>query len=121
LAQAGFRAQGTKPPSSDVTRFAALPAQLPVGDDSMRGTLADTLAAPATAPAATIMLDQSMTINDGGKTRLANVVAALNSRIATLPSNSVAGLRRSTPKKAERKWRPARWPTRSTVSRAQRR
>ena len=60
----------------------------------MRATLADTLAAPATAPAATIMLDQSMTINDGGKTRLANVVAALNSRIATLPSNSVAGLRR---------------------------
>jgi hypothetical protein len=66
-----------------VTRFAALPAQLPVGDDSMRATLADTLAAHATAPAATIMLDQSMTINDGGKTRLANVVP-----------RSTAGLRR---------------------------
>jgi len=75
-----------------VTRFAALPAQLAVGDDSKRATLAGTLAAPATAPAATIMLDQSMTINDGGKTRPANVVAALNSRIPTLPSNSVAGL-----------------------------
>ena len=67
-----------------MTRFAALPAQLPVGDDSMRATLADTLAAPATAPAATIMLDQSMTINDGGKTRLAML----------LSPRSTAGLRR---------------------------
>ena len=38
------------------------------------------------------MLDQSMTTDEGGKPRLANVVAALNNRIAGLPSNSVVGL-----------------------------
>jgi hypothetical protein len=92
LAIAGFRAPGVKPPSSDVIRFAALPTTLAVGDDATRATLADTLAAPATAPAATIMLDQSMTTDEGGKPRLANVVAALNNRIAGLPSNSVVGL-----------------------------
>ena len=33
LAKAGFRAEGTKPPKSDVTDFPALPSTLSVGDD----------------------------------------------------------------------------------------
>lgn len=92
LAKAGFRAQGVEPPHSDVAGFAALPRTLSVGDEAMRATLADTLVAPAAAPASTIMLDQSMTTDDGGKTRLANVVAALSNRVGELPSNSVVGL-----------------------------
>jgi hypothetical protein len=92
LAKAGFRVQGVKPPSSDVTSFAALPSTLSVGDDAMRATLADALTAPATGPAAMIMLDQSMTTEEGGKTRLANVIAALDDRIKALPPTSVIGL-----------------------------
>jgi hypothetical protein len=92
LAKAGFRAEGVKPPSSDVTSFAALPSTLSVGDDAMRATLAATLSAPSNGPAATIMLDQSMTTDEGGKSRLANVVAALDNRIRALPPTSVVGL-----------------------------
>jgi hypothetical protein len=92
LAKAGFRAAGVKPPSSRLTSFPALPSTLSVGDDTMRATLADMLTAPVTAPAVTIMLDQSMTTDEGGKTRLANVVAALSNRIGALSSNAVVGL-----------------------------
>jgi len=92
LAKAGFRVQGVKPPSSNVTSFASLGSTLSVGDNTMRATLADALTAPATGPAATIMLDQSMTTDEGGKTRLANVVAALDNRIKALPPTSVMGL-----------------------------
>jgi hypothetical protein len=93
LAKAGFRVSGVKPPSSPVTSFAALPATLSVGDDALRATLADTLATPSTGVAATIMLDQSLPNDDGGgKTRLANVVAALGGQIKALPPNATIGL-----------------------------
>jgi hypothetical protein len=92
LAKAGFRVAGVKPPSSDVTSFAALPSTLSVGDDSMRATLANTVTAPSNGPAAIIMLEQSMTTDEGGTTRLGNVVAALDNRIKALPPNSVIGL-----------------------------
>lgn len=92
LAKAGFRVQGVKPPSSEVTKFTALPATLSVGDDAMRATLADVLTAPAAGGAVTIMLDQSMTTEEGGKTRLANVIAALQDRIKALPPTAVVGL-----------------------------
>jgi hypothetical protein len=92
LAKAGFRVQGVKPPKSDVTNFAPLSSTLSVGDESMRATLASTLTTPASGPAATIMLDQSMATDEGGKTRLANVVAALEDRIRALPPNSAVGL-----------------------------
>jgi hypothetical protein len=39
-----------------------------------------------------IMLEQSMTTEEGGKTRLANVIAALDDRIRALPPTSVIGL-----------------------------
>jgi hypothetical protein len=92
LAKAGFRVPGIKPPSSDVTSFPALPSTLSVGDEAMRATLANVMTTPASGPAAVIMLEQSMITDEGGKTRLANVVAALNNRIKDLPPNSVIGL-----------------------------
>jgi Bacterial extracellular solute-binding protein len=92
LAKAGFRVEGVKPPSSDVTNFGALPSTLSVGDDAMRATLANTVTTPSNGPAAIIMLEQSMTTDEGGKTRLANVVAALDNRIKALPPSSVIGL-----------------------------
>jgi hypothetical protein len=92
LAKAGFRVEGVKPPSSEVTKFAALPSTLSVGDDSVRATLANTVTTPSGGPAAIIMLEQSMITDEGGKTRLANVVAALDDRIKALPPNSVIGL-----------------------------
>jgi hypothetical protein len=92
LARAGFRTQGGTMPQSDVTDFAPLGAPLSVGDSAMRATLANTLTAPVGAPAVTIMLDQSMPASEGGKSRLANVVAALNARLSALPSNSAVGL-----------------------------
>ena len=92
FAAAGFRVNGVQPPSSPVTSFAALPSTLSVGDDSMRATLAEAMAAPSTGAAATIMLDQSMPTDDGGKTRLANVIAALEDRIKALPPTTILGL-----------------------------
>jgi hypothetical protein len=92
LAKAGFRVEGVAPPESDVTGFAALPSTLSVGDDEVRAGLANVLATSAAAPAATIMLDQSITTDEGGNTRLANVVAALEHRIPALPAKSAVGL-----------------------------
>ncbi|MUL85451.1 MULTISPECIES: substrate-binding domain-containing protein [unclassified Mycolicibacterium] len=92
FAKAGFRAEGTTAPSSDVTDFAKLAAPLSVGDNTMRVTLANATAAPSGSPAVTIMLDQSMPTEEGGKSRLANVVAALNSRLKALPDTAAVGL-----------------------------
>lgn len=92
LAKAGFRVNGVKPPSSAVTSFAALPPTLSVGDDTVRATLADAMATPSSGLAATIMLDQSMPGDEGGKTRLANVIAALNDKIKALPPSAILGL-----------------------------
>lgn len=92
LAKAGFRTQGGTPPKSDVTSFAPVSAPLSVGDTAMRATLANALTAPAESPAVTIMLDQSMPADEGGKSRLANVVAALNARLQALPPTSTVGL-----------------------------
>lgn len=92
LAKLGFRTQGGTPPNSDVTNLGPLPAPLSVGDNAMRATLASALTAPVETPAVTIMLDQSMPAEEGGESRLANVVAALNARLQALPANSTVGL-----------------------------
>jgi hypothetical protein len=92
LAKLGFRTDGGEPPKSDVTNFAPIPAPLSVGDSTMRATLANALTTPADNPAVTIMLDQSMSAQEGGKTRLANVVAALNAQLQTMPPTSAVGL-----------------------------
>jgi hypothetical protein len=92
LAKAGFRAANGALPKSDVTSFSPLSNTLSVGDDTARVTLADAVTAPANGEAVTIMLDQSLGTQEGGKTRLANVVAALKSKLGTLPPNAVVGL-----------------------------
>ena len=92
FAKAGFRTEGGTPPQSDVTSFAPVSAPLSVGDNAMRATLANALTAPVGNPAVTVMLDQSMNTEEGGQTRLANVVAALNARLQALPQNSAVGL-----------------------------
>jgi hypothetical protein len=92
LAKAGFRVNGVKPPSSPVTSFAALPGTLSVGDDAMRAKLGDAMLAPSSTLATTIMLDQSMPTDEGGKTRLANVVGALREKINSLPPTAAVGL-----------------------------
>ncbi|ORW95814.1 hypothetical protein AWB92_08325 [Mycobacterium sp. IEC1808] len=92
LAKAGFRVSGVKPPSSPVTSFAALPSTLSVGDDALRATLAEAMTAPSSGLAATIMLDQSMPADEGGKSRLANVIGALQDKIKSLPANAAVGL-----------------------------
>lgn len=92
LSNAGFRTEGSTPPDSDVTDFAPLGAPLSVGDNAERVALANSLTAPVTNPAVTIMLDQSMPTDEGGESRLGNVAAALNARLQALPPNSAVGL-----------------------------
>ena len=92
LADAGFRVEGAAPPASEVVDFPPVSAPLSVGDSAVRATLADALSAPAENPAVTIMLDQSMPTDEGGRSRLANVVAALNARLQVLPPASAVGL-----------------------------
>jgi hypothetical protein len=92
LADAGFRVEGVQPPDSDVTDFASLPSTLAVGDDELRSSLSNTVNAPTSGPAVTVMLDESMSSDDGGKPRLARVVGALADRIRGLPRDSAVGL-----------------------------
>src|SRR4029079_7515290 len=86
LAKLGFRTDGGQTPKSDITNFAPVSAPPSVGESSMRATLANALPAPAGNPAVTIMLDQSMSAQEGGKSRLANVAAALEAQVQTLPA-----------------------------------
>ena len=92
MAKLGFRTDGGQTPKSDVTNFAPVSTPLSVGDSAMRATLANALTAPAGNPAVTIMLDQSMSAQEGGKTRLANVVAALDAQVQTMPPTAAVGL-----------------------------
>ncbi|MGV0793744.1 hypothetical protein [Mycolicibacterium sp. XJ1819] len=92
LAAAGFRTEGGTPPQSDVTDFAPVSEPLSVGDDAQRATLADALTAPSGPPAVTVMLDQSMPNQEGGTSRLANVVTALDARLQALPPDAAVGL-----------------------------
>jgi hypothetical protein len=50
------------------------------------------VSAPASAPAAIIMLEQSMITAEGDTTRLGNVVTALDDRIKSLSPSAVIGL-----------------------------
>ena len=92
LAKAGFRVDGDTPPASDVVDFGPLSAPLNIGDNALRATIAETLTAPVASPAVTIMLDQSMPTDDGGRSRLTNVVDALKARLQVLPADSAVGL-----------------------------
>lgn len=92
LASAGFRAEGASPKGNDVVEFGPIGEPLAVGDEALRATLADALTSPATGSATTVMLDQALSGDEGGKPRLANVTGALDNRIRALPPNSAVGL-----------------------------
>lgn len=92
LANAGFRAGKLPLPKSDVTSFSALSDTLSIGDDSARVTLADAVLAPAAGSTVTIMLDQSMPQQEGSRSRLAHVVAALKNKLTALPPSAAVGL-----------------------------
>lgn len=92
FAKLGFQTEGGTPPTSDIVSFAAPTEVLSVGDGAMRTTLANALTAPTSGPSVSIMLDLSMTTEEGGQSRLANTIAALNGRLGALPPNSAAGL-----------------------------
>lgn len=92
LAKAGFRVEGIAPPASEAVDFAPVSAPLNVGDIALRTTIAETLTTPVQSPTVTIMLDQSMPVDEGGATRLANVADALKARIQVLPPDSGVGL-----------------------------
>jgi hypothetical protein len=91
LAEAGFRAEGTTNAANDVVSFPALAAALPVGDDATRTAVAGAVS-PTAGAATTVVLDQGLTGDEGGRPRLTTVTAALNNRIRALPPNAVVGL-----------------------------
>jgi len=91
LAAAGFRAEGATPEGNDVIRFPELPAPLPVADDAVRATVAAAVA-PAGVATTTVVLNEGLTGDEGGRPRLSNVIAALRDRINALPPNASVGL-----------------------------
>ncbi len=90
LTEAGFRVEGSDPPTSDITDGAAVEQTLSVGDDTVRVALANAVGEPVAAPASasdaavTIMLDRSL--------NLAPVIAGLNSAVDALPPSAAVGL-----------------------------
>lgn len=92
LAKAGFRVEGVSPPASPVTDFPALSEPLTFGDAESRSTLATRMTAPAQSGTVTVMLDQSMPVDEGGRSRLTNVATALNDRLQVLAPTSSVGL-----------------------------
>jgi hypothetical protein len=94
LVAAGFRAQadGAKPPSSDVVDFGSLAQPLAIGDDGVRVTLANAVSSPTQSQTVTILLDQSMNATENGKSRVANVAAAITDRLKAIPPTSAVGL-----------------------------
>ncbi|MGB8404057.1 MAG: hypothetical protein WCE30_08340, partial [Mycobacterium sp.] len=92
LAKAGFRTDGGSAPKNDVVSLGALSAPLSVGDNATRAALANAVGGPSQPAAVTILLDQSMPTDEGGKTRLANVIAGLQDRTKAMGPTSSVGL-----------------------------
>lgn len=91
LAKSGFRAEGATPQGNDVVSFPPLGAALPVGDDATRAAVAAAVAPGATATT-TVVLNEGITGEEGGRARLSNVTAALRDRINALPPDAAVGL-----------------------------
>lgn len=112
LAKAGFRAEGTTPPSSDVTDFGKLAAPLSIGDNTMRVTLANATAAPTEAPPS-----RSCSISRCRPKRAASPGwptwwprSTAGSKHYRTPPPSACGP--STAPRAGQRCRPGRWPSR---------
>ncbi len=91
LAKSGFRVEGAAPQGNDVVSFEPLAAALPVGDDAARAAVAAAVAPGATATT-TVVLNEGITGEDGGRSRLSNVTTALRDRINALPPGAAVGL-----------------------------
>jgi hypothetical protein len=92
LAKAGFRTDGGEAPKNDVVNLGSIPDALSIGDAATRATLANAVGGTGQSSAVTIMLDQSMPTEEGGKSRLANVTAAITDRLNAMSPNSSVGL-----------------------------
>ncbi len=91
LAKSGFRAEGATPQGNDVVSFAPLAAALPAGDDAARAAVAAAVA-PGAIATTTVVLNEGITGDEGGRPRLSNVTAALRDRINALPPGAAVGL-----------------------------
>lgn len=91
LAGAGFRVDGVNPEANSVVDFPALGAPLPTGDDATRAAIAG-LVSPSPGGTTTILLNEGLTGDEGGRPRLINVTAALRDRVNALPPNAAVGL-----------------------------
>lgn len=91
LATAGFRSEGNTPEGNDVLDFAPVGAPLPAADDMVRSTVASAVA-PTGVATTTIVLNEGLTGDEGGRSRLANVTTALRDRIKALPPAASVGL-----------------------------
>jgi hypothetical protein len=91
LAKAGFRSADAANTANDVVDFPALEASLPAGEDAARAAVAGVIS-PGPGGTTTIVLNEGLTGDEGGKARLLNVTAALRDRINALPPNAAVGL-----------------------------
>lgn len=91
LATAGFRARDTEPEANDVVTFPALGDALPAADDNVRAAVAGVVT-PSPGGTTTVLLNEGITGDEGGKPRLSNVAIALRDRINALPPNASVGL-----------------------------
>ena len=91
LLKSGFRVDGKTREGNDSVGFPALPAPLPAGDEADRAAIAAAVT-PAAVTTTTVVLNEGLTGDEGGKPRLSNVTAALRDRINTLPAGAAVGL-----------------------------
>ncbi|WP_293308596.1 hypothetical protein [Mycolicibacterium sp.] len=91
LLQAGFRVDGKAREGNDSVGFAPLSAPMPAGDDAQRAAIAAAVT-PAGVATTTVLLNEGLTGDEGGKPRLLNVTAALRDRISALPADASVGL-----------------------------
>jgi len=90
LAEAGFRPEGVTPDGNGVVDFPKLAAALPAGDEAVRSAVAG--AVNPLGGTTTIVMNEGLTGDEGGRARLFNVTAALRDRINALPPSAAIGL-----------------------------
>jgi hypothetical protein len=90
LAEAGFRPEGVTPEGNGVVDFPKLAAAMPAGDEAVRSAVAG--AVNPLGGTTTIVMNEGLTGDEGGRARLFNVTAALRDRINALPPSAAIGL-----------------------------
>ena len=91
LLESGFRVDEKVREGNDSVGFAPLSAPMPVDDDAQRAAIAGAVT-PAGVATTTVVLNEGLTGDEGGKPRLLNVTAALRDRITALPADAAVGL-----------------------------